>query len=603
MAENGLYAPWTFQVPLPEELQKVSDKTSGKRFSVKSEDCSKYNILTERKMAKLHAGTLYGMIRLWKILKEGQGAVGIQTAEGQEVNYYCMEYEQKEERIGILYQPRTGWFQGIRKQGTKSVSLSPVEQGKDIGEAQFAVLAYACSLKDTPLYDEEFADDFDVFQEQMNQQITEPEKMMHVMCRCCDHIYRRIENALSIEKGGIPMNIEQFDYEGKKLTSFFAQSAMYAPNQYIHGKFQLLGKREEKVARSIENMKRFYIPPTNLSERERKKIPTLPEEYLVSAETQEILDMVTKTPARIVMVTGEAGVGKTTDSQIIAQVLGRPYFAFTCSPDTDEITLVAGMLPNTGRNPKANINWPSFEDLMMDPASAVARMTGCYPEGITSEEALREMMEAAYKNGYEQAKEEREFVMVESAIVQACRCPSVIEIQEPTMIERPGILTKLNALLDDSAAIELINGERVTRHPDTIVIFTTNLDYIGCQMFNESVLSRMDYVQHRGGLTEKQMVKRIMQRTPCREEALLCAMAEIISKIQGYMKKEEIRGGVCGYRELENWVWNYMITGNVIKAAMDTVVSKASLIQEDRKEIENAFLLPYFRTYQEEEAA
>lgn len=69
--------------------------------------------------------------------------------------------------------------------------------------------------------------------------------------------------------------------------------------------------------------------------------------------------------------------------------------------------------------------------------------------------------------------------------------------QEVAMIEKPGTLTRLNALFDDDAKTDLLNGEIIERHPDTVVIMTTNMDYIGCQMFNESVLSRMQLVQHR----------------------------------------------------------------------------------------------------------
>ena len=47
------------------------------------------------------------------------------------------------------------------------------------------------------------------------------------------------------------------------------------------------------------------------------------------------------------MITGNAGTGKTTDAQMIAQILGVPYFALNCGPETDESTLVAGIYPNS----------------------------------------------------------------------------------------------------------------------------------------------------------------------------------------------------------------------------------------------------------------
>ncbi len=65
----------------------------------------------------------------------------------------------------------------------------------------------------------------------------------------------------------------------------------------------------------------------------QRKDPSLPEDYLVSKEAEEILQMVDKTPARLFMLTGDAGTGKTTDARMIAQILGLPYYVFTCGPE------------------------------------------------------------------------------------------------------------------------------------------------------------------------------------------------------------------------------------------------------------------------------
>ena len=73
------------------------------------------------------------------------------------------------------------------------------------------------------------------------------------------------------------------------------------------------------------------------------------------------------------------------------------------------------------------------------------------------------------------------------------------------MIEKPGTLTRLNSLFDDGAVTDLINGEKIKRNKDTIVIMTTNLDYVGCGNFNQSVLSRMSMIQPKQNLTEEEM--------------------------------------------------------------------------------------------------
>lgn len=49
---------------------------------------------------------------------------------------------------------------------------------------------------------------------------------------------------------------------------------------------------------------------------------------------------------------GEAGTGKTTDARMIAQILGLPYYVFTCGPGTDELELLASTVPNMGTKTK-----------------------------------------------------------------------------------------------------------------------------------------------------------------------------------------------------------------------------------------------------------
>lgn len=235
-----------------------------------------------------------------------------------------------------------------------------------------------------------------------------------------------------------------------------------------------------------------------------------------------------------------------------------------------------------------------LEDILMDPASAVAELTGMYPENMESETAFREILEEIYQRGYNRAKGEKDFTKKESTIIQACRMPSVIEIQEVSMIEKQGTLTRLNALFDDCAKTDLLNGEIIERHPDTVVILTTNLDYVGCQMFNESVLSRMNLIQHRKGMSAKDMAKRAVERTGCREFEMVHGMAQVVANIHKYLTKKQVEGGVCGYRELENWVWCYLASGDIVNASYHTVVSKASPYPEEREEILNTYILPYY---------
>lgn len=59
----------------------------------------------------------------------------------------------------------------------------------------------------------------------------------------------------------------------------------------------------------------------------------------------------------------------------------------------------------------------------------------------------------------------------------------------------------------------LPTGERVHRHPDTVIIVTTNSDYAGCRDVNQSIISRMDLIYDIEAPDLATMVKRVMNVT------------------------------------------------------------------------------------------
>lgn len=161
------------------------------------------------------------------------------------------------------------------------------------------------------------------------------------------------------------------------------------------------------------------------------------------------------------------------------------------------------------------------------------------------------------------------------------------------MIEKPGTLTRLNSLFDDGAVTDLINGEKIKRNKDTIVIMTTNLDYVGCGNFNQSVLSRMSMIQPKQNLTEEEMKRRVIARTGYADEKGLNFMVSAIQKIHAYLKEEDLQDGVCGYRELENWVRTFQAIKDVRRAAQVAVISKATMDPEEQEHLMKTYVEPY----------
>ncbi len=219
----------------------------------------------------------------------------------------------------------------------------------------------------------------------------------------------------------------------------------------------------------------------------------------------------------------------------------------------------------------------------MDPATALSIVTGEYKEDIDSAAAFEEIIKAVSEAG----KNEKDFILVESEIMKACRRPCVIEIQEPACIARPATLVRLNGLLDNGRQITLIDGETVQLNPNTVFVFTTNSDYKGCRDINESVLSRMDMIIDYSPITVDELVKRAMRNTGIDqgENENVRLMAELMVDIQNYCREQLISDGVCGPREFENWVLAYMVKKDILEACKSTVISKASKRREAQQDI------------------
>lgn len=593
MAEISLYNTELMKLALPQPFDEMLRRSKGKRISCREEDCSSHNTRRKGKSARLHPPTLSALLRLIEI-REGTapGACGIH--KNDEICYFLMEYEKPDGRYILVYNHKNGRFTGQRIVGEKKEKLLCVGEGKSSGEEYLALLAYASIIPGSPVYDGEFEACFQKLQNQYRQNWNNSGQALHLAFICCDNLYRRLTAA---PEEAIPLEQSQLYQEGNPdfLASFKISLGVYEPNDHIWGKFEHLAVKvpDGKRKATIADMKKIYSCGWEVPEASKCRIPSLPESYRISEDAEEILQRIMDTPARMFMLTGSAGGGKTTDAKIIAQVLGLPYYVFTCGPDTDELTLLASTVPNMGHKETQVPDFPLFEDMMMDPATALSVVCGDYKEGISQEAAFGELLKAAYQKGYEQAKQEKDFLLKESEIVKACREACVLEIQEPSAIEKPGTLVRLNSLFDDGACTDLLNGETIVRNPNTIVIMTTNLNYAGCQAFNASVISRMALVQHRDDLSAEEMIKRAVERTGFDDMEILSFMASTVEKIREYLEREELQGGICGYRELESWIWSYKATGKLVRSVKNTVISKAALIPEDRKILMDTYIEPY----------
>ena len=582
MAEIKLFDTWTFQEEMPEPFSRFLQKEGLRKTTTMVEWLSQYN---QGRQATLHPPTWRAMLNIAGIyLKQTEGALGFQKGNYELLNFYCMEYVKGRGRYALVYNPISAKIRGICKTEKQTYkALDFVERNVSDGEEVLAMLIYVSLEKKEALYNLEFAQNFILFMQQMKEGWKNAKLALKAAFLCCDNLYRRVENVQDFSNEGIPLEKSQLGKAGmEQLSTLAIESELYAPNDAIKGTFQILGEMKKEREWTLKELQKIYRQHWSFPKDYENRIPQLPEDMKVGEYAQDILSAIVESPFRKFMITGNAGTGKTTDAQMVAQILGVPYFALNCGPETDESTLVAGIYPNSRKKTEDSMKFPSLQEFVTDPMQVLEEVAHTRKEGITKSEAFRELLDAVYQSGYQKAKNEGDFVMQESEIIKGCRMPSVIEIMEASLIVEPGTLGKLNRLLDDSRKLDLLYGEVVERHPNAIIIITTNLNYVANREFDFSVVSRMNKVQHRKDLTEQQLAERAMFRTGCKDMEVLKQMAKVMKRLDAVVKEEFGKAGLCGYREYENWVYEYMRTQNLVKAAEDTVLSKLASDEEDR---------------------
>ena len=281
-----------------------------------------------------------------------------------------------------------------------------------------------------------------------------------------------------------------------------------------------------------------------------------------------------------------------------AEIISKPYlspFLGQILPDVD------GMKDGSGASVSDYADLPelpTFEDIQMDAATAFQRLTGVYNEDVTEQDVYDKLIETVMKmtvNNQDSKNADtagQKFRYVETPLVRAMKSGYLIEIQEPSVISNPGVLVGLNSLLDTGRQITLPTGETILRHPDTVVVVTTNNNYAGCRDINQSIISRMNLVIDIEEPTVPEFISRVSAITGCMDEDMMKQMAYIVKSIQTRCREAMITDGSCGMRELISWAQSAMITGNMVESAKYTILSSASADPESREDIWNTCIAP-----------
>ncbi|CUX25468.1 AAA family ATPase [Clostridium sp. C105KSO13] len=598
MANYKLVDNWTFRRKLPEPFEDYTDDPVFK--DVYSKYCNQ-----PQKKSTLHASTLRALLAYMELeapsgakTPEELGAIGSQNN-----NFTIAEYPSKTGELHVVvYNRMNGKFTAGRYTMPPDVDSTPEKYVLKENENSGAALLF--TLLPIAMADDEFNEYYQKLKEYRDDGFTDTEEAAKTAAVLCDNLYRRIRYGDSLPVGGIKTDLPANGVI-PVLKPFNIQKGIYAPTNVIHGDLQVVkpGAALKKAAVTIASedfVSKYILSDTRtLTPEEELTVPPLPPWYVIPEEIKRICEHAKLTtasvqPMRNFLLRGPSGTGKTEGSKAIAAGLHLPYRCITCSANTEIFDLLGQILPDVdGKMTQLRHTYPTFQDIALDPSTAYQKLTGIYEETVSEDDVYQKLIDviaAEMHTHYANETSRQNFKYVDTPLVEAIRNGYVIEIQEPTVIANPGVLVGLNSLLDRCNSVFLPNGEIVTRHPDTMIVVTTNNDYAGCKQMNQSVISRMNLVIDLEEPDEETLIERVLGVTGCSDKATVRTMARIVKSISSYCKENLITDGCCGVRELTSWVQSFMICGDIHEAARYTILSSVSADPDSRSEVEGSCL-------------
>ena len=483
------------------------------------------------------------------------------------------------------------------------------------------------------MQDDEFKESFEAYQDELNAGYPHMDKATEYMALMCDNAYRRIKDdscsahiKVNVDKAGNLMRVSQTHLD----------SGSFTPTTVLAGEFKIFAQTgPAQIYSATETIDhadfegQYVLNKRTFTPQETMLIPKLPEWYIIPKEVVNICKHAKATTGKSMqmrnfLLRGPAGTGKTMGAKAIAAGLGLPYMKYTCSANTEIFDFVGMIFPDSedstgsaqldaeretliqmGGINYANVSklmkLPDLDDMDYDPAGVYMALTGVENAAATSQDCMSIVLDRVTEKVRELSKTVKDknssgqtYRYVETDFVKALKHGYVIEIQEPSTIVQPGVLVGLNSLLEQSGSITLPTGEVIQRHPDAVVVVTTNTSYEGCRGMNQSVLDRMSLVRDVELPSPEVMAQRAMSVTGVTDEYEVSKMVQVVNDLAEYCRKNSITDGSYGMRSLIDWIISSEITGDVYESALYTIISKATADELDREALISTVLEPIF---------
>ena len=159
----------------------------------------------------------------------------------------------------------------------------------------------------------------------------------------------------------------------------------------------------------------------------------------------------------------------------------------------------------------------------------------------------------------------------------------------------PGVIMKLNSVLDNSKILTLDNGELVKVHPNFRFSAAMNIGagYEGTGKMNLSHFDRMDRIIKFKPKTAHDMAKIVEKRTGYHNIKHLEEMCTVSNLINDYMKDGEGDASemITSIRRVNCWVKEAAQTGEFVISSLDTILSYLCIYDDSIEEFTESALL------------
>lgn len=339
----------------------------------------------------------------------------------------------------------------------------------------------------------------------------------------------------------------------------------------------------------------FLSSNRRFTEEEQKLIWQKPVSHKTSKEEIRICKEVKRNWSRgemkiaNILLEGDAGSGKTQLAKALSADFGIPYTKVTCFADMDKSDIIGAILPVISEERLEKMDEDSkfaLKALYESDGLHSATEVLVHALGVSRETAatkIKYLMELA--EGYSK-NDIVEYRFYPSEIVRAYRNGYLLEIQEPTVIRDAAVLMALNSALELDGSINLPT-EIVHRHPDCIIIITTNRNYLGCRPLNESLRDRIQHTEKMDLPSKDIMIERAIAKTGYRNLPLLEILADTIIILDQTAKANSIKG-VAGMRSFFYWVDSIAGGAAIEESLYHKVLYKITTDSDEIKILEEA---------------